>query len=267
MTGTRPARGRVRPARGPKPGRGPRSPVWKPLLVVLLVPFAASGIVLLAGALQSPPACTPLGPAIVGKQSFDAPPCRFIARDSKYIAILDTSAGEVTLQLEPRLADDTVNNFVFLALAGFYDGMRIHRVESDEEHAFVQMGDPGGTGRGNAGYEIEAETPSPLARYVRGVVAMAKRVDRDVVGSQFFIVVRDYADIGENPRDPFFGIVANQNSLAVLDQVAEAPLDEDGRPLEDVVVRSVRMLEDPLADDEGPRPIPLVQPTDLPDWP
>ena len=108
----------------------------------------------------------------------------------RYQATLDTDAGDITIELWPALAPHNVNAFVFLARAGFYDGLTFHRVID----GFVaQGGDPLATGLGGPGFglpaELHATDPVPVAA---GAVAMARVASRpDSAGSQFFIVTGD----------------------------------------------------------------------------
>jgi cyclophilin family peptidyl-prolyl cis-trans isomerase len=99
-----------------------------------------------------------------------------------YIATLDTSCGQIVIQLEPNLAPKTVNNFVFLADQGFYNGLTFHRVIPG---FVVQGGDPKGNGTGGPGYQFADELPKTA--YTIGDVAMAN-AGPNTNGSQFFIV-------------------------------------------------------------------------------
>jgi cyclophilin family peptidyl-prolyl cis-trans isomerase len=111
------------------------------------------------------------------------PPPMQIDANRRYTAAIDTVKGVITVELLPQAAPVTVNNFVFLARQGFYDGVTFHRVLPN----FVaQGGDPTGTGGGGPGYFIPNETDAGLTFDSEGVVAMANSgADRN--GSQFFI--------------------------------------------------------------------------------
>jgi cyclophilin family peptidyl-prolyl cis-trans isomerase len=103
--------------------------------------------------------------------------------NKKYFAKVDMEkGGSFTIQLYPDKAPITVNNFVFLAEQGFYDGVTFHRVL---DGFMAQGGDPTGTGGGGPGYEFQNED-SDLTFDKAGVVAMAN-AGRDTNGSQFFI--------------------------------------------------------------------------------
>jgi cyclophilin family peptidyl-prolyl cis-trans isomerase len=110
------------------------------------------------------------------------PPEMQIDPSKQYTATLDTERGPIVIELLPQAAPITVNNFVFLARQGYYDGVTFHRVIP----GFVaQGGDPTGTGAGGPGYFIPNED-SDLIFDGPGVVAMANS-GRDRNGSQFFI--------------------------------------------------------------------------------
>ncbi|HKO24887.1 MAG TPA: peptidylprolyl isomerase, partial [Chloroflexota bacterium] len=100
----------------------------------------------------------------------------------RYSATLRTSEGDLLVDLLAEEAPKTVNNFVFLAREGYYDGVPFHRIIKD---FMVQTGDPTGTGTGGPGYRFEDE-PVRL-RYTKGIVAMAN-AGPNTNGSQFFIV-------------------------------------------------------------------------------
>lgn len=200
---------------------------------------------------RKPPVCVTFSESLRGKTSFAAPPCRFID-DAIYEARLETSLGVMTLSLDTRLDGPTVNNFVFLARTGFYDGITFHRVESDDEHGFVQTGDRTGTGRGTAGYTYPADAPSPITQYVRGMVAMAHPPgELDATSSQFFILSRPWPAISGPeviPEYPFFGYIADQQSEAVLDAIIAAPRTGT-RPDPPVILKRVTITERPFTEE------------------
>jgi peptidyl-prolyl cis-trans isomerase B (cyclophilin B) len=118
-------------------------------------------------------------------RQYDAAPPMTIDPDQTYRAILHTERGDITVRLLADLAPGTVNNFVFLAREGFYDGCTFHRVIP----GFVaQGGDPTGTGRGGPGYRIPDElTETP---FVQGVLGMAN-AGPNTNGSQFYLMLGD----------------------------------------------------------------------------
>src|SRR5580700_9612473 len=91
---------------------------------------------------------------IMSKQ-YSAPPAMTIDPAGKYTATLDTTKGSIVCELFAKEAPKTVNNFVFLAKEGFYNGTVFHRVIND---FMIQGGDPTASGRGGPGYKFEDET-------------------------------------------------------------------------------------------------------------
>ena len=111
----------------------------------------------------------------------------------KYTATFETSKGTIVCELYPAAAPATVNNFVFLAQDGFYDGTKFHRVLPN---FMIQGGDPEGTGRGGPGYRFDDEFKgNPWLKHKKGSLSMAN-AGPNTNGSQFFIthVVTDWLD-------------------------------------------------------------------------
>ena len=100
-----------------------------------------------------------------------------------YTAVMETSKGPLTIDLFAADAPMTVNNFVFLARDGFYNGIKFHRVISN---FMVQGGDPTGTGSGGPGYKFADETAGNPHRHQTGTLSMAN-AGPNTNGSQFFI--------------------------------------------------------------------------------
>src|ERR1700726_1136148 len=103
----------------------------------------------------------------------------------RYTATIATDRGDIVIALDAARAPKSVNNFVFLARDGFYDGLTFHRVVDD---FVIQSGCPEGTGRGGPGYRFEDEPVQ--GEYTLGAVAMAN-AGPDTNGSQFFICIDD----------------------------------------------------------------------------
>jgi cyclophilin family peptidyl-prolyl cis-trans isomerase len=112
---------------------------------------------------------------------YNKPPEMTINVNKKYIATIKTEKGDIIVELYPDEAPVTVNNFVFLANEGFYNGTTFHRVIPG---FMAQGGDPTGTGTGNPGYKFEDE-PNNLT-HGTGVISMANS-GPNTNGSQFFI--------------------------------------------------------------------------------
>jgi peptidyl-prolyl cis-trans isomerase B (cyclophilin B) len=101
----------------------------------------------------------------------------------KYHVKMETNRGVIELDLYPEHAPKTVNNFVFLANEGFYDGITFHRVIPN---FVIQGGDPSGNGTGGPGYRFEDELRNNPLKHERGVISMAN-AGPNTNGSQFFI--------------------------------------------------------------------------------
>src|SRR3954454_20538708 len=125
-------------------------------------------------------------------KSYPAPPSMSIDTNKRYTATFDTSRGKIVVELFPKEAPKTVNNFVFLARDKFYDGTKFHRVIPD---FMVQGGDPEGTGSGGPGYRFNDELKNTPRRHQRGSLSMAN-AGPNTNGSQFFIthVATDWLD-------------------------------------------------------------------------
>jgi peptidyl-prolyl cis-trans isomerase B (cyclophilin B) len=122
-------------------------------------------------------------------KQYSSPPAMAIDTSKKYTATLETTRGTIVCDLFPTEAPNTVNNFVFLAREGFYDGTKFHRVIPN---FMVQGGDPTGTGRGGPGYQFDDEVgPGRVPhRHRTGTLSMANagtHGGRGTNGSQFFI--------------------------------------------------------------------------------
>jgi cyclophilin family peptidyl-prolyl cis-trans isomerase len=110
-------------------------------------------------------------------------PAMEIDPEKSYTATMHTDKGDMTFQLHAGKAPKTVNNFVFLARQGYFDGSIFHRVIND---FMAQGGDPTGTGMGGPGYQFEDEFHPELRHDKRGVLSMAN-AGPNTNGSQFFI--------------------------------------------------------------------------------
>ena len=117
------------------------------------------------------------------EKQWDSPPEMQIDSQITYRTKIETNRGDIELELYPEYAPKTVNNFIFLAKEGFYDGVIFHRVISD---FMIQGGDPTGTGRGGPGYKFEDEFEGNPLRHETKVISMAN-AGPNTNGSQFFI--------------------------------------------------------------------------------
>ncbi|MCD4716583.1 MAG: peptidylprolyl isomerase [Desulfobacterales bacterium] len=117
------------------------------------------------------------------EKKWDSPPEMKIDSQKTYRIKIETNRGDIELELYPEYAPKTVNNFVFLAREGFYDGVIFHRVIND---FMIQGGDPMGTGTGGPGYKFEDEFEGNPLRHESKVISMAN-AGPNTNGSQFFI--------------------------------------------------------------------------------
>lgn len=116
-------------------------------------------------------------------QRWSNPPEIGLEPEKAYQAILHTDKGDITVELFADRVPKTVNNFVFLSEAGYYDGVIFHRVIDD---FMAQTGDPSGTGRGGPGYTFADEFHKDLKHDKPGILSMAN-AGPNTNGSQFFI--------------------------------------------------------------------------------
>ena len=148
-------------------------------------------------------------------KTYTAPPAMSIDPAKKYTVVIDTNRGKITLDLFPKDAPKTVNNFVFLAREGFYNGVKFHRVIPD---FMVQTGDPEGTGRGGPGYKFGDEVGPGKPKHKAGSLSMAN-AGPGTNGSQFFIthVVTDWLD----GKHTVFGQVRDKASQDVVNAIKQ----------------------------------------------
>ena len=147
----------------------------------------------------------------------------------------------IKAELYPEIAPNTVRNFVSLVSKGFYDGLIFHRVIRG---FMIQGGCPDGTGMGGPGWHIKGEfarngVPNPI-KHTRGVISMARAMDPNSAGSQFFIMHEDAPHL-DGGYAAFGHVVAGMD---VVDRIAEVATDYNDRPLTPVVMESVRVVEE-----------------------
>lgn len=170
----------------------------------------------------------------------DGAPELLIDPDTSYRATISTTAGDVTVELDPAGAPLATNNLVTLARDGYYDGIVFHRVI---EGFMIQGGDPTGTGSGGPGYtfpdELAAaeEIVEEHGGYPRGTVAMAN-AGADTNGSQFFVIHQDYT---LPPLYTVFGQVVD--GMDVVDTIATTPTDAADRPVDPIEITTVTVQE------------------------
>jgi cyclophilin family peptidyl-prolyl cis-trans isomerase len=167
--------------------------------------------------------------------TFDGPEDQGLDPDTIVTATITTSCGDVVVELDPSLAPETVNSFVFLARSGYFDGTVSHRVLPG---FVIQAGDPSATGRTGPGYTIPDELPEAGFIYETGVLAMAN-AGPNTTGSQFFIVL---SDAGLPNAYSYFGDVVD--GFDTLERIAAVPLGRNlggelSVPLETVYLEKV----------------------------
>ena len=145
---------------------------------------------------------------------------------------------QITLELYPDVAPNTVNNFIALANGGFYDGLIFHRVIRG---FMIQGGCPLGTGTGGPGYGIKGEFSqngfkNPL-KHTRGVISMARAMDPTSAGSQFFIMHADAPHL--DGAYAAFGEVTS--GMDVVDAIADEYTDFRDKPYEPQVIKTIRV--------------------------
>ncbi|MBQ7897704.1 MAG: peptidylprolyl isomerase [Clostridia bacterium] len=154
----------------------------------------------------------------------------------KNVTITMADGGVMKLELYPDTAPITVENFVKLANEGFYNGLIFHRVIAG---FMIQGGCPEGTGMGNPGYSIKGEfamngVQNPL-KHTRGVISMARSMNPDSAGSQFFIMHADAPHL--DGQYAAFGKVVE--GIEVVDRIASVRTDMRDRPQIDQTIESI----------------------------
>lgn len=155
--------------------------------------------------------------------------------NKKYQVQLQTSAGDIHLDLLPEVAPGHCKNLIGLARIGFYDGLIFHRVISN---FMIQGGCPEGSGMGGPGYNIDAEfndTP-----HVTGVLSMARSSNPNSAGSQFFVCVGDAGFL--DGQYTAFGR-ATEETLSVVTSIGEVATNASDRPDEDVTIVKATVVE------------------------
>jgi peptidyl-prolyl cis-trans isomerase B (cyclophilin B) len=167
-------------------------------------------------------------------KQWDAPPKVTIDPKKQYTAVMETSLGKITIALDPKVAPNHVNSFVFLAKQGYYDGVIFHRVIPG---FMAQGGDPTGTGAGGPGYQLKAEFNE--TKHVRGVLSAARAQDPDSAGSQFFLMHADAPFL--DGKYTAYGKITE--GIEVVDKIVKLPRDESDRPNDPPKIVSIKIEE------------------------
>ena len=149
------------------------------------------------------------------------------------VTITIKDLGDIKVELYPEIAPITVENFIKLASQGFYNGLTFHRVIPG---FMIQGGCPEGTGTGGPGYHIKGEfAANGVAnnlKHSRGVISMARAMDPDSAGSQFFIMHEDAPHLDGSYAA--FGKVTE--GIEIVDKIAETRTDYNDKPLEPQII-------------------------------
>lgn len=178
--------------------------------------------------------------------SWNAAPEMALVDGHTYEAIVTTNAGSFELELYADKAPITVNNFVFLAREGFYEGIKFHRII---ETFMIQGGDPTGTGMGGPGYTITDEWDTGYP-FEKGTISMAKTNLPDSAGSQFFICTGDECNwMTTDKKYKFTNFGKIKSGMDTIEKIAKTPVGyseserANTRPLEDVIIEKIEIVE------------------------
>lgn len=170
-------------------------------------------------------------PLIAGTTSTKKP-----VKPNPVVTIQMANGGIIKVELYPKVAPNTVNNFIYLVQKGFYNGLTFHRVIPG---FMIQGGDPKGTGAGGPGYTIKGEFTNNKftnkLKHQKGVISMARTYIPNSAGSQFFIMVGaapwldgDYAAFGK--------VISGQS---VLDKIVAVHIGAGDKPVKPQVMKKV----------------------------
>ncbi|MCI9398011.1 MAG: peptidylprolyl isomerase [Lachnospiraceae bacterium] len=159
-----------------------------------------------------------------------------MAQQNPIVTFTMADGGVIKAELYPEIAPVSVNNFISLIQKNFYDGLIFHRVIKG---FMIQGGDPEGTGMGGPGYSIKGEFKQNGfendLKHTEGVLSMARSMQPDSAGSQFFIMHKTSPHL--DGAYAAFGKVIE--GLEHVNKIAETATDYEDRPLEDQVMKSV----------------------------
>jgi len=160
-------------------------------------------------------------------QQFAKPPSASLSEHATWRVTLETTCGTIVMELNGKVAPQTVASFVFLSQKKFYDDTSCHRLTTpDQGLSVLQCGDPTGTGSGGPGYGYGIENAPADGAYPRGSVAMARTNDPNSNGSQFFIVYGDTSLPTSGGGYSIFGKVVR--GLPIVQAVAAKGLASNG---------------------------------------
>lgn len=165
-------------------------------------------------------------------------PENILEKGVDYKAVIKTSVGDITVDLFETETPNTVNSFLFLIGQRYYEGVTFHRVI---RNFVIQTGDPTGTGSGGPGYTVDDEITS--RKYKPYTLGMAN-AGPDTNGSQFFITSSGIPQVNIsslNGKYTIFGEVVE--GFAVVDSIERVTTDSNDKPVNNVTVESIQILE------------------------
>lgn len=146
--------------------------------------------------------------------------------------------GTIEAELYPHIAPNTVNNFIYLANSGFYDGLTFHRIIKD---FMIQGGDPNGDGTGGPGYSIKGEfTKNKFKndlKHTEGILSMARSQNKNSAGSQFFIMTKDASHL--DGQYTAFGKVTS--GMDIVHEIENVKTDANDKPEKNVIIESIKV--------------------------
>lgn len=160
------------------------------------------------------------------------------------MVIIEMENGKkITLKMDYNSAPNTARNFVYLASQGFYDGLIFHRVI---ENFMIQGGDPTGTGMGGPGYSIQGEFAANgyknMKMHKAGVISMARSMEPNSAGSQFFIMHKDAPHL--DGQYAAFGEVIE--GMDVVNEIATVKTDYNDRPKKDQKIKKMTVVDEEI---------------------
>ena len=158
---------------------------------------------------------------------------------TKYQIKLDTSKGDILIDMWPNVAPGHCTNMIGLTRIGYYDGLYFHRVIKG---FMIQGGCPEGTGTGGPGYTIKAEFNKES--HEPGVLSMARTNDPNSAGSQFFLCLERVPHL--NNQYTVFGKTADASSLAVVKSIGECRTAAGDRPVDAMIINKATVIESAL---------------------
>ena len=153
------------------------------------------------------------------------------------------NGGAVEIELSPKDAPITVENFVNLVNSGFYNGLTIHRIVPG---FVIQGGDPMGNGMGGSDKKIKGEfLENGVAnnlKHTKGVISMARAFDPNSASSQFFIVLETSPMVSYSLDGKYAGFGTVISGMDVVDEIAKAEMDANDMPLDEIKIKTIEIL-------------------------